>query len=305
MIYEYALEPEVVATWGSRTNYRFFIRAFGLEQGRHVSRYPKKWAKKVWDAFDGKSQKDKKRLEELLVQFKKTMIKRKDYVWDESKPTWLENALSEDKRYPFYAIFARSNPNNIDQIICEEDVDAPVCHKWDVPQGITTLRTPQEMAGSIEMMLSLCRWVKFIDPYLSIPNKRQRDALFEYFQVLGSQRPVGPPQEIEIHTRNNGASQEGLKDIYERIIPYGLKILIYQWQEKDFNQKLHNRYILTDLGGVSFQHGLDAGIEGETDDICRLGKEQYELRYKQYCNESNTFEKANDPLVLIGKFGNR
>jgi hypothetical protein len=38
---------------------------------------------------------------------------------------------------------------------------------------------------------------------------------------------------------------------------------------------LNNRYILTDLGGVSFQHGLDAGRKGETDDITRLDLDQH------------------------------
>ena len=61
-----------------------------------------------------------------------------------------------------------------------------------------------------------------------------------------------------------------------------LQITLYKWQERPGGQKLHNRYILTGLGGVSFHHGLDTGAEGETDASNRLDLDQYILRCKQY-----------------------
>jgi hypothetical protein len=83
MIYEYALEPEMVATWGTVNNYRFFLREFGLGTGRLVSHYPRAWMKKVWISFDGRNEMDKKRLEELLSRLKETMVKRTNCCWDE------------------------------------------------------------------------------------------------------------------------------------------------------------------------------------------------------------------------------
>jgi len=80
MIFEYALEPEMVAAWGSAHNSRFFSREFGLGQGRLVSRYPKNWARKVWDSYQGANQMDRKRLEELLIRLQATMVKRNDYA---------------------------------------------------------------------------------------------------------------------------------------------------------------------------------------------------------------------------------
>ena len=63
-------------------------------------------------------------------------------------------------------------------------------------------------------------------------------------------------------------------NLMKRIIPKGLKVTVFQWKERPNGQKLHNRYILTDLGGVSFHHGLDTGKEGEIDDITLLNLEQ-------------------------------
>lgn len=62
----------------------------------------------------------------------------------------------------------------------------------------------------------------------------------------------------------------------------------------------HNRYILTDLGGVSFSHGLDTGRDGETDDIHRLDLDQYIYHCKQYNPTAPAFDQAADPLEIIG-----
>jgi hypothetical protein len=300
MIYEYALEPEMVAAWGDRHNHRFFIREFGLGSGRLVSRYPKAWANKVWDSFDGASQMDRKRLEELLVRLKETMVKRKNPVWDDAQESWLENALAEHARHHFFRIMARNNPAASPEVIAEETLAASPCPGWDVPHGMTVNRKARDMAEAVNMMLGCCRWVKFIDPYFVKGKTGHKKSLPAFLKILAAERPVGPPETIEIHTSGDGATTDYLREFYEKIIPAGLHVTLYRWQERPGGQKLHNRYILTDLGGVSFHHGLDCGSEGETDDITLLDREQYERRCKQYIKNSSAFDKVIDPLEIVG-----
>ena len=45
MVYEFALEPELVATWHDRKEYLFFEEKFGLRTGGIVSSYPRKMEK--------------------------------------------------------------------------------------------------------------------------------------------------------------------------------------------------------------------------------------------------------------------
>lgn len=52
MLYEYAIEPELVATWSDRKVGRYFADKFGLGSPRIVSRYPKRWKKLVWSAWE-------------------------------------------------------------------------------------------------------------------------------------------------------------------------------------------------------------------------------------------------------------
>lgn len=301
MIYEYALEPELVATWGAALNYRFFLREFDQGKGRLVSRYPKTWVKKVWDAYDGASQMDKKRLEELLIRLKETMVKRKDACWDDHVDGWLENALIEHDRYPFRAILARNNPDNLQQIICEDSLGTSPCQCWDSPHGITVNRKAPEMANAIKGTLSLCRWVKFIDPHISSGRSGYKNSLKDFLTILNKNRPIGPLEAVEIHTGGDGASSDYLNETFEKCIPVGLSVTLFQWQERPGGQKLHNRYILTDLGGISFHHGLDAGADGETDDITRLDREQYLLRCKQYDTKAPAFDQAAPSIVIKGK----
>jgi hypothetical protein len=304
MIYEYALEPEMVATCSGRHTQGLYFREFGPGKGRLVSRYPKKWAKRVWDAFCGGNDMDRKRLEEILVRLKGSMVKRKNCQWDEGGRSWLKNVLHEHERFPFFAIMARNNPGNRPEIFTENDItrgeDLP---KWDVPHGIIVNRKIEEMAAAVEMMLTLCRWVKFVDPYFSFAKKRHVKSLSAFLAILGKKRPVGPPEEIEIHTSGEGASIDHLKESFEEIIPAGLTITLFQWQEKPGGQRLHNRYILTDLGGVAFLHGLDTGAEGEADDITRLDRKPYQSHCREYDPTDPAFDNASPPLRITGILG--
>jgi hypothetical protein len=299
MIAEYALEPGMVAKWGDRLNYRFFIREFGLGSGRQVSRYPKKWARKVWESFPGGSEIERKRLEELLVRLQETIIRRKDFHWDENK-TWLDNALQEHSRHAFRAILTRKNPVGRPEIIEEDGIADSPCPAWDSPHGRTVCRTTVVMLAAVKHMLICCRWVKFIDPYFVKGTTGHKKSLSAFLKILSAERPVGRPQAIEIHTTGEGATTDYLKRFYEKIIPVGLQVTIYRWQQRPGGQKLHNRYILTDLGGVSFHHGLDTGREGETDDLTRLDLQQYFLRCNQYNPAAAAFDPAASPLVIIG-----
>ncbi|MDM8536034.1 hypothetical protein QUF70_04710 [Desulfobacterales bacterium HSG17] len=301
MINEYALEPEMVATWGAIHNSRFFLHEFGLSQGRLISQYPKKWAKKVWESFDEVDQNDRRRLVELLVQFKKTMIKRKNYIWDDAQNSWLGNALLEHDRHPFSNVMAKSNPGNRLEILSEEALGDSPCPGWENPHGALVNRKAQDMAASVGVLLSHCRWVKFIDPYFSKCRRNHKLSMLAFLKVFAMERPVGPPEKIEIHTRWNGTTMNYLNDFYEKIIPKGLQGTLYQWRQKPGGPRLHNRYILTNLGGVSFQHGLDIGEVGETDDVTRLDLNQFDSHCKQYDPQNPAFDQAAQPIVINGK----
>jgi hypothetical protein len=299
MIYEYAVEPEIASQWGSREHYRFFVRELGLGQGRLISRYPKKWTKKVWECYSGSNDMEKKRLEDILSRLKDNMIKRKDMAWREGC-SWQENVLIEHKRYPFWGVLIKDYSKKLPGLFDEDDLSVMPCTIWDIPHGKPVKRVADEMASELGVLLTHCRWIKFVDPYLSCLN-RYKKSMQKFFSVLGASRPVEHPERIEIHTSKRYDPNDKLKLFYEKILPAGMKAYLYQWQQRPDGQSLHNRFILTDIGGVSFYHGLDIGKDGETDDISRLDFDQYIFRCSQYNPQAPAFDPAEETLELIGR----
>ena len=101
MIYEYALEPELVATWTDPKDCRHFKSSFGSGQGRMVSRYPWRWKSLVWEACRINDDFARKRLEVLLASLSQPMVRRSEIHWENDSASWLENAESEHARRPF------------------------------------------------------------------------------------------------------------------------------------------------------------------------------------------------------------
>ena len=59
---------------------------------------------------------------------------------------------------------------------------------------------------------------------------------------------------------------------------------------KEVRQRLHNRYILTDVGGLVFGAGLDEGAAGESDDVTLMDRAQYVLRWSEHATETMAFD---------------
>lgn len=293
MIFEYALEPKLVATWGNRHDFRYFSEKFGLGQPRVVSRYPKPWKRLVWEAFRGSGELERKRIEELLVRLSELMVQRRDYVWDPSDG-WLENARAENARVPFHAILARENSTRHEKTITPDDIDAGTA-LWAVPRGRTVARSPREMAQAVAPMLRIARLIILVDPHFGPENARHRRPLEAFLRSTLAGRPSEPPDRIELHgSVNTGSAREFFEtecqESLPRCIPGGLVLVVRRLRGKVGGERPHNRYILTDVGGVTFARGLDDGAPGESDEIMLLERTQLELRWRQHADGAPEYE---------------
>ena len=305
MIHEYALEPELVATWVDRRVGRYFIKKFGLGQPRIVSRYPKRWKKLVWEAFTSDNDVERGRMTELLERLSETMVKRRDGRWNPGA-AWLDNAEDEHTRVPFHAILARSNPRGHAQVLVADALDdSTPC--WIVPRGCTVHRTASDMAAAAASMLRSADVVVFVDPHFGPGNTRHRRPLREFLRVVVTNRPGHPPQRIEVQSAAEGDGRptpeffrEECRHRLPSCVPRGLRVHLVRLRQQPGGERLHNRYILTDLGGVIFGVGLDEGDAGDTDDIQLLDRAQYEERWRQYASATPTFERPEPPITIEG-----
>ena len=197
MIHEYAVEPEVVASWHDRGKFRFFIDQFGYGAGRVVGMYPSKtnWRKHVLEALDADfspTDKDRTRMVEIVKKLIASKVQRVGSEWNGTLD-WLANAESEHLRKPFHAILARENPRDNETVMLEADILEREADGWDAPQSRRVQRSAESMSECVAPMLRCATRVLFVDPYFRANKRRFRKPLAAFL------RQVSPQATTEIH----------------------------------------------------------------------------------------------------------
>ena len=197
MIHEYALEPEVVASWHDRVKFRFFIDRFGYGAGRVVGMYPSKtnWRRHVWAALDADfspTDKDRTRMVEIVKKLIASKVQRVGSEWNGTLD-WLANAESEHLRRPFHAILARENLRNNETVMLEADILEGEAAGWNAPHSMVVQRSTESTAECVAPMVRCATRVLFVDPYFRADKRRFRGPLAAFL------RRVNPQATTEIH----------------------------------------------------------------------------------------------------------
>lgn len=299
MLYEYAVEPWLLNNW---KDFRYFSEKFGVSRGRLISCFPSRWQRMVYESLSNCGEIEIKRIEEGLQILKSCMVRRQ-HEWN-PQADWLTNAEAEHIRRPFHAILARANPNQR-EFVLEGDTVSETHPLWNVSTSCVIPRKAHEMTVSVSLLLQSCHEILFIDPYFRPYDIRHRRPLEAFLAAVMEKRQSVSPTRIEIHTGNN-TSADFFRDECERclpsIVPQGIQVRIIRWRQREGGEILHNRYILTDIGGVSFGVGLDDGIDGETDEVTLLEDQTYQFRWAQFVGIEPAFELV-DELVIEGNWG--
>ncbi len=292
MIHAFALEPELVATWGRYEEYRFILDKFGLGTPRVLLELPKfsTWKRAVYAAATALnlSQEDMKRIEELFRLFSEHKHRRTDTVYD-GLLSWLENAETEYARRSYRGILTRQNPRNHEAVLVAEQL-GPDSERWALTTGVSPTRTPEALALSLSAMLDNCRQLHLVDPHFGPEAPRYRkmlEALMEVIRAGGCALHV-----VRVHCSAKAELSffEAEADRMAARLPNGLSLEFVRWRQKPGGDRLHNRYVLTEVGGVSLGVGL-----------LLLPRPQYALRWSQYVEENGAFECVDRPKIVVGR----
>ncbi len=312
MLHEYAVEPDLVATWSARASGRYFLDQFGLGSPRILSMYPRRlkhWKRLVEEAWSkGNDVTDRKRMVELIQRLSEVKVVRRNAVWNPDR-AWLDNAVAEHQRIPFHAILARHNPSGHPKVLVADLLDerTPL---WSVPHGVVVRRAAPEIAGVVCDMLRLARDIVFVDPYFSCsPDRNYLEVLTACLQACLEQRiPEGYPRirflTLDDSEKDKKCTHEFFENQCRDRLPdrllAGQQVEISRLKERRNGERLHNRYILTELGGVSLGAGLDEKPGAATDDLFLLTRRQFELRWQQYSGEPPAFDRPQDTITIVG-----
>lgn len=325
MIYEYALDPMLVVDWAIGRKGRF-VGQFGMDQRRLVSDYPKDWAGEVYGAFYEHFGYDDSSLEfqnaqpelQSYVQWLSEFTVQRD-VKRTAKHTWLQDAVTEHGRRPFHAIMTTAGDGvECAEVITPEVLDDLRDLRWYLPTITATKKSAEDLAAAMEPMLRGARYIVLVDPYFNAADARYQASFSALIRAACEARGSGSslPELIVMtgieqkHKPHEGEfTREAMTRVADdlrvkaqreipKLLPVGMSVAFYCLKHPDAGDPLHNRYILTDIGGVVVPYGLAEYKPGEAhdakDDLIPMPRGMYSERHQQYV------KKAGIDIVLGG-----
>lgn len=324
MIYEYAVEPTLIAKW-AREGIVGLAGQFGLDQRRLVSDFPVYWEGEVatallemfdYDAGDPDYVHASNFLHALLDFLTTNMICR-GYRRDATK-TWVQQAQQVHEQEPFHAILVSSNPNGHPALITDAVLNSPLNRQWYLPTVNSTAKAADALATTLETILRGATRIVIVDPYFDPRDRSFREVLAALVQRAIDLRCVdrAPPEVTLISGVSEGRPDGGViepakqleNEAYNRCewaqhhlracIPRGTRLTFMCVANFQDGDRLHNRFVLTDFAGASLPYGTQS-LEGVFDDISPLFRGQYQRRWRQYTRPEQ-LKIVGAPRVIEG-----
>lgn len=270
MIAEFALEPGLLHNWD---RFQRLVALFGVGQGRLISRFPKKWQEMVLASVTC-GPVEKHRITEALIRVCNTsLLAREQGVYAQDK-SWLDNAIVEHASRPFSAILASNGAAGNNDVIDASDLDVTALPpKLRAGPSKIVKRSAAEMAAAARVLLCFSKKIVLIDRNFSPDKPRFREPLEAMLMYCLDQFRKPRNVEVELHLGHRvlddapdfkASCAVWLQDV----IPVGMRLTVVRWNHDD----LHNRYLITDRGGIQIGEGLDEANEQSprTDDVLSL-----------------------------------
>lgn len=254
MFKEIAVEPAAVAS--SYLQFNHIIDRFGVPEGRLIAAFPSNWKRMVYDAANAKlkGQVELKKIEERLSKLPSTAFLSRERPGTGCTVDWTRAAVDEHRRSPFAAVVASGA---VEEPGFLQPADVSGAHpsfaanrQWHVK------RDAASMANCCEPLLARSRHLKLVDPYFDANSRRFKRPLLEFVRRIraGATVDIFRGDGIDV-----GLAVEGIRRAFGGWAAMGIELRLFLRPQVP----MHNRFVLCDGGGVSFQIGLDDDASGE------------------------------------------
>lgn len=284
MIKEFALDPDVLSTWQT---FRYFIEKFGVGQGRLIAQFPKNWKELVYDAARKVSRDvELKRITERLSQVGPDVLLRKGRPGGDAAKAWFDRAVVEHIRDPFAGIIATANPAARNDVLLQADVH-DLEPRFHVSTQVQIPRTAANVVACADVFLRYGRTIKWVDYMIDLTKPRFQRPFAEAIRIAAA---GGGPVSIEVHRDCGNATQRAnfvhlFQEAFGRFRRGGVTLSLYLHPE----QTMHDRFILSEFGGLSVGHGLDDSEEGGANpeaNVSLLTNDFFETQWKKFSDAS-------------------
>ena len=310
MIYEYAIDPECDQNtlWQA-------LSQFGIHRGRILCECPSNFRKKLKKAIHAAAGDDHVERDILVAQFEQMLdegwfIKRPVSAYDPTQDTWIQRILPEHQRQPFRGLIC-DGPKELDCVLTKYDLrDANPF--WFVDQTPIVQRTANDIAQAFAPLGRISTDLLIIDPFF---GEHPHDFASIPAIIEASNSEQTPLQRVEIHTVHEplNSKRKGMAEIRKSVehalgtefrctLPKSLRIRVFVWETVNEGDNFHDRYILTNLGGVGVSLGLDVGkndgLRDHMNTVFLLSPKLYQLRKDQFDTDSVPYKRRNSKSVI-------
>jgi len=300
MIHEYAVDPNSLKSFNEIWQ---ALEQFGVAHGRMLVQCPKRWwaivKENLQHAEDTLAPAEYKSLEERCFRLKEArkIIYRKNLKYDGEK-SFVEALAREHAERPFRAVLQR-NAVTASQI--------PVLSRFDLHDGNALWkvscsqpvpRTADALAAIVGPLIRISEDFLLVDPYFASKPQEYQSLV----KMLQDAHTAGKSlQRVEVHTGTKGTAtfiRDKARTSLVQKLPKGIEIKVFQWTERDGGELLHDRFVLTDRGGIKSSVGWDTGKSGQTTEVSLMDDDSYQLRWNQYQRETAAFDLVGEPFVI-------
>ena len=300
MIHEFALDPLVV---NDLQAFKYIVDQCGVHHGRMISQFPRKWKRMAINLCELQGAKRTTITEKLRTIDKKLISLGREYNGDLN---WLENAQRQHKNKSFRAIIS-PNSHDCGGVLIPSEIGEDTA-QWAVPREMVVRRDALSLACCAKLLLNISTEILFVDPHFDPPKKRFRETLSYMLEFVFQLKEKGVKR-LELHIEYDETKELRRENEWEadcrreitKILPKGSQMKVIRWEKKESGDKLHARYVLTELGGIRYDYGLDEKrFTDETTDVCLIDPSVYKVRWDNYQTETSPFN-CHDVLTIEGR----
>jgi hypothetical protein len=161
------------------------------------------------------------------------------------------------------------------------------------------------------LLLSASEELVLVDPNFDAAEPRFRDPFAALLQIRPAARLWRRCELHVAHPLDKGQPDKAVlgNRIHHMnyhlpaLIPNGTKLKVFFWLRKPGGKRMHPRFILTELGGLQPDYGLDEGDSvKDTTIISLISEEVWQTTWGDYCATGQSFDGGSDCVVeIIGK----
>jgi len=307
MISEFAFEPEVMARW---EHFKSFWGDFGIAQRRQLGCYPKQWKREVMDRARAlvrekiNTEMQVARMESKLSgpEAKPKFRKVNCSDWNAER-AWLENTCAHE---PAFEVIVAGSAASGASVVSASDLlrDEP---PYARDPEVEIERTPDAIVRAVWPLLAQSTEIILVEPNFDPREPRFLGVVEKIVDAIHAQERI--PRRFEIHTskyrKTNGQTQLRLQahhfeNTLSPILYAGWTVTVCCWAENRVQDYQHPRFILTEIGGIHIDWGLDAGEAGAMTIAKGLGENLHARYFPRYSSIGADFlgDRDNNSFVI-------